>query len=212
MSRSALPIHALRTLPPDPLPEPGAAMPTLGLLRPGRVHEVSGEGRRAFAAALAGRLSGPVLWVQESRVRDRLCPPGLAGFLDPGRLVLVAPAGRLEVLQVLEEALRSGAVPLVVGELDASPDLTAGRRLQLAAGTGGGRGLVLVPEGRIRASAAETRWHCQPQPAPEGTTAETAPQLWDLVKNKRGRLGAWAVARGEGGFRALAPAPAHGAA
>ena len=92
-------------------------LPDLALIRPGRMHEATGPGRRAFAAALAGRLEGPVLWVQESRVRDTLCPQGLLAFFDPGRLVLARPTGARTVLQVMEEALRSNAAPLVVAEL-----------------------------------------------------------------------------------------------
>jgi protein ImuA len=166
---------------------PLSGLPELDLIRPGRVHEATGPARRGFAAALAGRLAGPVLWIQEGRERDRLCPQGLALFLDPGRLVLARPAGALAVLQVAEEALRSGAAPLVVAELREAPDLTASRRLQLAVGSGGGRGLCLVPETRLKGNAAETRWQCTPVPGGRMR------QIWELVKNKRGRLGCWEV-------------------
>ncbi len=169
-------------------------LPDLALIRPGRMHEATGPGRLAFAAALAGRLTGPVLWVQESRTRDTLCPQGLVAFFDPARLVLARPTGARAVLQVAEEALRSGAAPLVVAELAEAADLTASRRLQLAAGTGGGRGLCLLPEARTRPNAAETRWHCAPIP---GSIPGRGRQLWELVKNKRGRLGTWEIVWGE---------------
>ena len=173
-------------------------LPDLALIRPGRMHEATGPGRLAFAAALAGRLSGPVLWVRESRSRDTLCPQGLAAFFDPGRLVLAHPTGARAVLQVAEEALRSGAAPLVVAELIEATGLTASRRLQLAAGTGGGRGLCLVPAARTRPNAAETRWHCVAVPGPMPSPIPgRGRQLWELVKNKRGRLGTWEVAWGE---------------
>jgi len=170
---------------------PVHGLPDLALIRPGRMHEATGPGRLAFAAALAGRLTGPVIWVRESRSRDILCPQGLAAFFDPARLVLAQPTGARAVLQVAEEALRSGAAPLVVAELAEAPGLTASRRLQLAAGAsvgdGGGRGLCLVPAARTRPNAAETRWHCLPVSGGDR-------QLWELVKNKRGRLGCWEVA------------------
>jgi protein ImuA len=171
---------------PDLLPDPD-------WLAPGRVHEATGPGRLAFALALAGRLAGPVLWVQDARARDGLYAPGLAAFLDPARLVLARPTGALPVLQAAEEALRSGAVPLVVAELAEAPDLTASRRLQLAAGTGRGRGLCLVPEEGLRTNAAETRWRCAPVPDLAGGSAWDSRQAWEIVKNKRGRLGAWQV-------------------
>ena len=162
------------------------------------MHEATGPGRRAFALALAGRLAGPVLWVQDARSRDELYAPGLAAFLDPARLVLARPTGALPVLQATEEALRSGAVALVVAELAEAPDLTASRRLQLAAGTGRGRGLCLLPEGRLCSNAAETRWRCAPVPGaagagPGGSGWDGARQRWEIVKNKRGRLAAWEV-------------------
>lgn len=180
-------------------PKPGAALPDPEWLRPGRLHEVAGDGGRAFAAALAGRLAGPVLWLQETRCPDRLCPHGLKALFDPARLILVRPVGALAVLQVFEEALRSGAAPLVVGELDRSPDLTQGRRLQLAAGTGGGRGLALVPEGGVRGGTAETRWLCRPMP---GAGGRRGAQRWEITKDKRGRPAAWDVGLGRGAFRA----------
>jgi len=158
------------------------------LLTPGRVHEATGSGRRAFACSLAVVLGGAVLWVQDTKQGDMIYPPGAVRFFDPARLVMVRPTGRLPVLQVMEEALRSGSAPLVVGELDQAPDLTASRRLQLAAGTGGGRGLCLVPEGRLCSNAAETRWRCAPMPG-----GGMARQHWEIVKNRQGRLGQWDV-------------------
>jgi protein ImuA len=173
--------------PPDGLPD-------LALIRSGRMHEATGAGRRAFAAVLAGRLSGPVLWVRESWLADTLCPQGLRPFFDPARLVLARPTGSLAVLQVTEEALRSGAAPLVIAELAEATDLTVSRRLQLAAGTGGGRGICLLPEARTRPNAAETRWLCTPIPE---VGSGAGRQLWELVKNKRGRLGVWEITWGQ---------------
>ncbi len=190
-------------------------LPDLDLIRPGRVHEATGPGRRAFAAALAGRLAGPVLWLQERRERDQLCPQGLAAFFDPARLVLARPTGGRALLQMAEEALRSGAAPLVVAELAEAPDLTQSRRLQIATGAGSGagvgrtsgpkelpRGLCLMPQGRTRSNAAETRWHCCPVPSvcPSAYGGDGRTRLlWELVKNKRGRLGCWEVILGGNG-------------
>lgn len=152
-----------------------------------RMHEATGQGRFAFSLALAGMLSGPVLWVQDMRERNQLYAPGVAAFLNPKRILLARPSGPLPVLQTIEEALRSGALPLVIAELAEAPDLTASRRLQLAAGAGGGRGLCLIPEDRLRTNAAETRWHAAPLPG------QASLQRWETLKNKRGRLGTWQV-------------------
>ncbi|MEO0822748.1 MAG: hypothetical protein AAF074_20265 [Pseudomonadota bacterium] len=198
-------------IPSSPLPQaaPLPPAPDVSALAAGRMHEAAGPGRRVFALALAGQLAeadpGPasctVLWIVDARRSEGFCPAGLAALIDPARLVLARPTGLIAALQVAEEALRSGAVPFVVADLEEAPDLTQSRRLQLAAGTGGGRGLCLVPEGRLRSNAAETRWHCAPIPQPRQAEAgqraqHGAPQHWELVKNKRGPLGAWDVAVG----------------
>lgn len=157
------------------------------VLAQGRVHEATGLGCQAFAWALAAELSGAVIWVQDAKVLERPYPPGVRRLADPAALIMVQPTGSLPVLQGIEEALRAGAAPLVVGMLERAPDLTESRRLQLAAGTGGGRGLCLVPEGELRSNAAETRWHCTPVRGRLGC------QRWEMVKNKRGRLDKWQV-------------------
>ena len=182
----------------SPLSQP--ALPDPDALMTARVHEAVGTGRRAFALALAGQLSGPVLWIHDAARTNPLYPPGLAEILDPARLVLANATGITALLQVTDEALRSGAVPLVVTELPQAPDLTASRRLQLAAGTGGGRGLCLIPEGRLCTNAAETRWMCMPMPG-----IGTGGQQWEALKNKRGRLITWQAARRDGRFVATAP-------
>jgi len=179
---------------------PDPAMPNPDLLATGRVHEAVGPGRLAFALALAGQLSGAVIWIQDLATGDGLYPPGVAALVDPARLILVHPTGALAVLRMTEEALRAGAAPLVVADLRTAPDLTASRRLQLAAGTGGGRGLCLVPEGRLCSNAAETRWMCLPMPG-QGTGGQgTGGQHWEILKNKRGRLGQWRVRLAGGRF------------
>lgn len=171
-----------------------APLPDLDLLSQARVHEATGTGRRTFALALASRLQGAVLWIHDTQEGALLYPPGLAAFLDPARLLLARPTGKLALLQTIEEALRAGAVPLVVAELHEAPDLTESRRLQLAAGTGGGRGLCLIPEGKLRTNAAETRWRCDPLPTRSTAAANnTTGQHWEVVKNKKGRLGKWRV-------------------
>ena len=179
-----------------------AALPDVSTLITGRVHEAVGPGRMAFALALAGQTQGPVLWIRDTRQTGRLYPPGIAAFFDPARLILTHPTGPLAVLQTLEEALRDGAAPLVVAELATAPDLTASRRLQLAAGTGGGRGLCLLPEGKLCNNAAETRWMCMPMPG-----LGTSGQHWEAIKNKRGRLITWRAQCEDGRFTAAEAAP-----
>jgi protein ImuA len=153
---------------PFGLPEIDRWLPGGGLPRIG-IHEViAGRGAGAgFAAALAGRLgSGPVLWVAR---QAELYGPGLAHFgLAPERLILVQAGPEAEILWAMEEGLRMPGLAAVVGELHGL-DLTAGRRLQLAAEAGGGTGLVLRPaDSQTGAGAACSRWRVGPAPSAPG--------------------------------------------
>ena len=172
----------------------------------GRAHEATGPARRVFAALAAGRLSGPVLWIMEPRSREELHPQGLAAFFDPSRLVIARPRRIEDALWTAEEALRSGACPLVVAELDEAPGLTPARRLNLSAETGAermkGAPLMLVLFARGAGSgAAETRWRVSPAPgwAKDGANLRSAggAPRWRLerVKDKAAPPAAWEAAQ-----------------
>lgn len=150
-----------------PAPDALALAPEIALAR-ARAHEVTGPARVLFALAAAARLSGPVLWIQPGWTPERLMGDGVSGWIEPGRLIVARARTLVDILWTAEEALRSGAVPLVVAELPALPTLTATRRLHLAAEAGAARGvsplaLLLTPEpGGI--SGIETRWRLAPAP------------------------------------------------
>lgn len=166
--------------------------------RSGRVHEVFGSSARAFAAALASRRIAegpkrPVLWIGRLRGAAALDPYGLAPFLDPGSLVFVEARKPLDVLWTMEQALRVDGTAAVICELEQSLELTASRRLQLAAAEGSALALAITQEGRApRSNAVETRWRVAA--VSSGRARFDAP-TWrcDLVKNKHGRTGAWLV-------------------
>ena len=86
-----------------------------------RAHEATGPARTVFALLAAGRLPGPVLWLQSTWSTDRLMGDGIRRFLDPGRLVFGRARTPLEMLWAAEEALRTGRMPLVVVELPIPP-------------------------------------------------------------------------------------------
>jgi protein ImuA len=142
-------------------------LPGGGLVR-AAVHEVlatsSGCGA-AFCAVLLARTGGTVLWIATGQ-RDLIAwPPGLASCgLDPAKLVIVRAERWSDALWAMEEALRCPAVTGALLALDAHPgggklDLTATRRLQLAAETGGALGLLLRPDAACAEhTAAVTRW------------------------------------------------------
>lgn len=157
-------------------------------LRPARVHEAFGPGATAFAALACAHVTGDLLWLRESWRSDALNPVALTEFFDPSRMLLAEAPDQTEVLAAMEEALRDGAVALVVAEVFRPLDLRAGRRLQLAAEAGRSSGLCLIAEG-AGSNAAETRWHVTPRPGTPGTVALHA----ELVKNKSGATGIWAL-------------------
>ncbi len=150
------------------------ALPWGGLPR-GALHVIAGAGDGAaaegFSAALAARLiagRGPALWCL---ARGDLHGPGLGVFgLDPDRLIIARARKSHDVLWAMEEGLRSGRPGAVLGEPRAL-DLTAGRRLQLAARAGGVACLVLYAgENGQETSAAVTRWRVAAAPSrpPDG--------------------------------------------
>ena len=141
----------------------------------------------AFAAALAGRAqkarAAPVIWIAP-RIsgRESLYGPGLLEFgLDPADLVIVRVSSDSDftrtALWAMEEALRAPAIGLVCAEIE-EIDLTSSRRLQLAAETGGGLGLLLRPvsrnsldENALPPTASVSRWRISALP---GAPAEAA--------------------------------------
>lgn len=169
-----------------------SATPNIPLpLRPARVHEVCGPGATGFAAVACGQGKGSLLWLREDWQAGTLDPLGLAEFCNPARVLIARTKDQADTLAVAEEALRDGAVGLVVIEITRPLDLRQGRRLQLAAKAGQSTGLCLIPEG-AGSPASETRWHCTPLLDPQERPDSTL-MRWEIIKNKSGTLGAWHV-------------------
>lgn len=118
-------------------------------LRRGALHEVSGTAATGFAAVIAGhaaRGGGQVLWCGVGRGWGGLYPPGLAMLgLPPSSLLLMDCRNERELLAAAEEGLRGGGLAALLLEVSRLPGMTAARRLQLAAETGGAPGLMLCP-------------------------------------------------------------------
>lgn len=162
--------------------------PPLLRLQERRAHEICGPGAVFFAIVQAAQTRGTVLWVREAWKPDQINPTGFHAILDPGLLIFAKTVDQSDTLAVAEEALRSGAVSMVIMEVGKPIGLTEGRRLQLAARDGGATALAIIPEGG-GSNAAETRWQCAPVFNPSDSTLHH----WKLIKNKSGTIGAWYV-------------------
>jgi protein ImuA len=202
--------HALTAVrPPLPLDKAGMDEALGGGLAFGALHElapvlpVDAGAACGFALALAARSKGHVLWLQSDFARlegGALYGPGLDLFgLPLDRLTILTAAHGADVLWAMEEALRSRAVRIVIGEMPderATDDGTAARRLSFTARDSGGLGLLLRSRPVLAPSAAATRWQIASAPSePDafGGLGRTAFDL-SLTKNRRGPCGRWRIA------------------
>lgn len=186
-----------------------------GLAR-GTLHDIHAEAAAdssattGFALAWAARAQRaapgrPVVWItQDAALRESGAPygPGLAALgLDPDALILVHTVTLQETLWALEESLRIRAPAAIIGEFSGFPsgyDLTASRRLLLAAQAGQALGLLIFSglggSAAGATSAAATRFNVSSQPS----VAEQEVPGWaawriDILKNRMGRTGQFSV-------------------
>ena len=157
-------------------------------LNPSRYHEVTGSAACGFAAIACGLANGPAIWFMEAWQTETINPNGLVPYCDPHHLLVGKCINATDLLAATEEALRSGAVSMVVSEITVPLTLTAGRRLQLAAEAGGSTRLMIVPEG-MGSNAARTRWQAMPLYDARDSTL----MRWSLIKNKSGTSSIWTV-------------------
>ena len=159
-----------RTFTSTGLAEIDGALPWGGL--PPGLHEIASApgdaAKTAFAASLVGRRTGPVLWCRARHTALAAGDPygpGIAGLgLAPDRLILVEAAKPAELLWAMEEGARVKGLAAIVAD-GVTPDLTASRRLQLAAEAGDGL-VFLLPAGRqAGSSSALTRWFVASAPS-----------------------------------------------
>ncbi len=137
--------------------------------------------------------TGPAVLVASRRVLAEHGAPyghGLAQLgLAVDRLILVETQSDKEALWALEETLRSEAQPaMVAGALAGGPDLTASRRLNLAAARHRTPLVLLNGAKAAGTSAAVTRWRIAAAPASRDRYGALAGLRWRIVL-ERCRLG-----------------------
>ena len=150
-------------------------------------------------AALAHEEGRQTLWITTdfgALETGALYGPGLDQLgLDTARLLIARVPRPIDALLAMEEALKCRALATVVAELNSAPDLTATRRLSLAARDGGALGLLLCHKPNDAPSAARTRWRvaaARSVPDAFGGLGRTAFTL-TLTRNRRGPCGTWTV-------------------
>ncbi|QAY80501.1 protein ImuA (plasmid) [Sphingosinicella sp. BN140058] len=156
----------------------------------------------AFVAGIAGRFGRMVrktsVWVIR---RELPFGPGLQRCgLDPADVFFAQASSDDEALAVMEDCLRDGSLGCVVGEVP-KVDLTASRRLQLAAEAGQTPALVLKRWGRRgvcplnELSGAVTRWRVAAAPSEPLPCPGIGRPRWrlDLARQRGGTGGSWTV-------------------
>lgn len=171
-----------------------------GGLALGALHEIAGGGNGAvhgaaatlFAAGIAARTSGQVLWCVTRA--DLFAPSVAQAGLHPDRVIYAEVGDEKAVLACMEEGLRHGGLSAVVGELARLP-MVASRRLQLAA-EGSGTIALAIRRWRRMAEAADfgqptasvTRWRVTALPSEALPVPGIGRARW-LVELIRARAG-----------------------
>src|SRR5215475_1721360 len=184
-------------------------LPDLGLAS-GVLHEIMaathGDGPAAVgflfaltSLALKARPGLAVLVASQRAFAEwgRPYAQGLYQFgLDPGRLLLVETGSDKEALWAIEETLKSHAQPaMVTAALASHLDLTASRRLNLAAAALATPLALASPAKAGGANAAATRWRIATKPAARDRFGALLHPRWrlSLERCRHGRPGKWFV-------------------
>ena len=171
-----------------------------GLMR-GRVHELfaaeaddmaSAAGFAAMLALRAAVPGAPILWLrtdEAERRGGRLHAPGLAELGgDPDALVLALAPDAPALLRGAADAARCGGLGALIVECWGkcpALDLTASRRLSLAAEQSGMALLLLRQEAKPVPSAADTRWAVSAAPSEALEANAPGPPLFEIELLRR---------------------------
>jgi len=180
-----------------------------GLLR-GRLHELfalhvddapSASGFALLLAAMASGSGETILWLRTrgaERQSGGVHAPGLAELgVDPARLLFAILPDEATLLAASADALRSNALGALILDIPGNPrmlDLTASRRLALAAEARRAPVFLLRTAAEPAPSAAETRWDVRAAASAPFAADAPGAAAFDiaLLRHRAGRDGlAW---------------------
>ncbi|OHV82621.1 ImuA family protein [Rhizobium sp. LCM 4573] len=174
------------------LPGGGLAFGALHEVAGGGAGTVDGAAAALFAAGIAARSTGKVLWCLTRP--DLFAPAVSQAGLHPDRVIYCEGDKDEDVLASMEEGLSFGGFAAVVGELVRLP-MTASRRLHLAAEKTGSLGIV-VRRWRRQTEASDygnptastTRWRISVLPSEPLPVAGVGRPRWlaELMRVKAG--------------------------
>jgi protein ImuA len=180
------------------------------------LHEVAAADFRAIPGAWGFLLAlmthieckGVVVWPLVSGAFGIPYAPGLKSFgLDPRNFLIVRCRRERDAAWAMEEALSIGA-GAVVGMRTRDMDLTASRRLQLAAQHSGTPVFLLRAHDDREPSAAVSRWRVAAMPGARDRFGLSGEPRWRVALDyaKGGRCGEWVVEWNHAAHRLRLPA------
>lgn len=205
-----------------------AADAALGPLRRHALHEVVAASHQSpaatgFVAGLVARLGQrPLVWLRQDSAGaegGELHAPGLAAFgLDPGRVLSVRGRDALAVLKAAGDAFprgndRRSGIGAVVIEIAGEPsclDLTASRRLVLAARDAGATAFLLRLGSGFAPSAATIRWAVSAAPSAGRMRAHGPGRpsfSVGVLRNRHGATGQWVMEWDPHAYSFIEPLP-----
>lgn len=152
------------------------------------------------ARLLSERSQAMTVWIRPQGIlREWGMPygPGLKGCgLHPAGILFIHPRTDQDALWVIEEAIQAKGVGVVIGEIEGRAlDLTASRRIHLAASKIGNPVLLARAHNCLGSTAALTRWQISARPSvpPEYSETGLGTRRWkaDLTRAKGGRPGSF---------------------
>ncbi|MDX1737410.1 MAG: hypothetical protein R3261_04190 [Alphaproteobacteria bacterium] len=155
------------------------------------VHAIAGSVSICFLLKLLAQLpnqpeTSTLLWCRSAKASEVPYGPVFhQNQIDTEGVIFVQCKTDKDLLWTMEEALRSNALDLVIGEPEKAIDLTASRRLQLAAETGGSMGILLSLGDLVPCppNGLFSRWHISP--------AEDENLHIDLQRIRSGKPQSW---------------------